>query len=144
MGLTGQFPNARLADKLPKRDRTCLALANHIVEIATGLLKVADGDAFSAEISAAEPDVELEPLALRELAERISNALAMRQPMADRPAAAFFGETTFHAVLERCTWHAAQHTRQLAALLEGLGIEPGRPLAPQDLDGLPVPAGVWD
>lgn len=144
MRLTGQFPKDHLADKLPKRDRTCLALANHIVEIAAGFIEVADGDDFSAEVSAAEPNVELEPLVLRERAERISDALALRVPMADRPVVAFFGETTFHAVLERCTWHAAQHTRQLAALLEDLGTEPKRPLAPQDLDGLPVPAGVWD
>lgn len=144
MALTRQFPRAHWADKLPGRDRTCLALANHIVEIAAGFLAVADGHAFSTEISAATPDVELAPQPLRERARRIADALAASRLTAERSVGAFFGQTTLHAVLERCTWHAAQHTRQLTALLEGLGIEPVRPLVAADLDGLPVPTKVWD
>ena len=144
MSLIQQFPRAHWADTVPGRNRTCLALANHIVEIAAGFLAVADGHAFSAAVSAAEPEVELEPLPLGERAQGIADALAASRLNPQRRVETFFGQTTLHAVLERCAWHGAQHTRQLAALLEGLGIQPERPLAAADLEGLPVPQDVWD
>lgn len=143
MATTRQFPRAHWDDKLPGRERTYLELANHVVEIAAGFLAVVDGHAFSADVSAAVPDVELEPLPLGERAQQVATALAKQTSRAERDVEAFFGQTTRHAVLERCTWHAAQHTRQLAALLEGLGIEPERSLTVADLDGLPVPTDVW-
>jgi len=47
-------------------------------------------------------------------------------------------------VPERTTWHAAQHVRQTAMLLEQFGIAPDRPLTKEDLAGLPVTGKVWD
>jgi len=47
-------------------------------------------------------------------------------------------------VLERTCWHAAQHCRQLMAVLGQLGIEPDGPLGGAELDGLPLPEKVWD
>jgi hypothetical protein len=49
-----------------------------------------------------------------------------------------------HQLLERSTWHSAQHTRQLIAVLERFNIEPDGRLTPEDLDGLPLPAGLWE
>ncbi len=46
MRLASEFPPDRLHDKLPRRDRTCLALANHVVEIAAVFLRVCDGTPF--------------------------------------------------------------------------------------------------
>jgi hypothetical protein len=34
--------------------------------------------------------------------------------------------------------------RQLETLLEGLGIEPDRPLTAADLEGLPLPSEIWE
>ena len=62
----------------------------------------------------------------------------------DDEVATFFGPMTLHAVLERCTWHAVQHVRQQAMLLERLGIAPDRPLGEAEFAGLPLPQGVWD
>lgn len=144
MRLAAQFPPAALATTIPNRDRTCLALANHIVEIAVRYVDVATGHAFDEDASVAIPKQELglSDLALR--AEAIDARLAARPVAAEQRVQAFFGVTTLHAVLERCTWHAAQHTRQLTALLERAGIEPEAPLTAEDLDGLPLPADVWD
>lgn len=142
--LVAQFPERNLADKLPNRDRSLLALANHIVEIVAGYLEVAAGRSFDAAVSAAVPKTELGRAALAVRSRTVAAALAEQHPDAARPVDAFFGATTLHAVLERSAWHAAQHTRQLAMMLEGLGIEPDRPLAAADLEGLPLPAGVWD
>ena len=141
--LLRQFPAANLQDRLPNRDRTCLALANHIVEIAAGYLQVVAGRAFDAELSAAVPAVEYAPQALAERALTVQATLAS-PANPERVVETFFGPTTLHQVLERCAWHAAQHTRQLAMLLLRLGIEPDQPLADADLAGLPVPANVWD
>jgi hypothetical protein len=56
----------------------------------------------------------------------------------------YYGQRTMHDVMERTAWHSAQHTRQLALILETYGIAPADPLSPVDLDGLPVPDEVWD
>jgi len=46
--------------------------------------------------------------------------------------------------MERCTWHSAQHARQIVSLLEGFGIVPNGPLTQEDYAGLPMPAGLWE
>jgi hypothetical protein len=47
-------------------------------------------------------------------------------------------------LLERCTWHSAQHARQIIAVLEGFGIRPDEPLTEKDYAGLPMPKGLWE
>jgi len=56
----------------------------------------------------------------------------------------YYGVQPLHAVLERTTWHVARHARQLESLLELRGVTPAPRLAPVLLDGLPLPADVWD
>jgi hypothetical protein len=56
----------------------------------------------------------------------------------------YYDEQTLHEVLERTTWHSAQHTRQLIVMLESFGIAPDQPLAKADLAGLPLPEKAWD
>ena len=56
----------------------------------------------------------------------------------------YYGERPLHELLERCTWHSAQHARQIIAVLERLGIKPDGPLADSDYAGLPMPKGLWE
>jgi hypothetical protein len=56
----------------------------------------------------------------------------------------YYGDTGAHRVFERCTWHSAQHSRQLVAVLERMGIAPNNPLTPADLAGLPLPERLWE
>jgi glutaredoxin len=56
----------------------------------------------------------------------------------------YYGSRTMHDVLERTAWHAAQHTRQLAFMLESYGVQPNQALTQDELSGLPVPDAVWD
>jgi hypothetical protein len=56
----------------------------------------------------------------------------------------FYGPISLHQLLERSTWHPAQHTRQLMAVLEGFGIAPDGPLSAEDLAGLPLPERLWE
>jgi hypothetical protein len=56
----------------------------------------------------------------------------------------YYGEQPLHHVMERCTWHSAQHARQIIAVLERYGIAPDGPLTADDYAGLPMPAGLWE
>ena len=56
----------------------------------------------------------------------------------------YYGERPLHELLERCTWHSAQHARQIIAVLERLGVKPDRPLVAADYAGLPMPIGLWE
>ena len=56
----------------------------------------------------------------------------------------YYGKQPLHNVLERHTWHPAQHVRQVMMLLREHGIEPDGPLLDADLVGLPMPQKVWD
>ena len=55
----------------------------------------------------------------------------------------YYGAQSAHELLERTVWHAAQHLRQIHALLEDAGAPPREPLDPSLLDRLPLPASVW-
>ncbi len=56
----------------------------------------------------------------------------------------YYGERTAISVLERTTWHAAQHCRQLQAVVENCGIEPDGALGDAELQGLPLPENIYD
>jgi len=74
------------------------------------------------------------------------NAWWQRYP--DRDCSAqmqtYWGTQTVQQVLERTTWHSAQHTRQLMVVLESIGAVIDSPLTQHDLAGLPLPAKAWD
>jgi hypothetical protein len=56
----------------------------------------------------------------------------------------YYGQQTRHQLLERSTWHSAQHVRQLIFILERYGIAPDRPLVAEDLAGLPLPQRLFE
>ena len=56
----------------------------------------------------------------------------------------FFGPCVAHDLLERSTWHSAQHCRQLADVLKRFGIEPDQPLTQDQLAGLPLPERLYE
>jgi uncharacterized damage-inducible protein DinB len=55
----------------------------------------------------------------------------------------YYGAQSAHELLERTVWHAAQHLRQIHALLEDAGAPPPEPLDRSLLVGLPLPQSVW-
>jgi hypothetical protein len=55
----------------------------------------------------------------------------------------YYGPQTGHELLERTTWHALQHVRQIHALLEEAGAPPLEPLDSALLERLPLPKAVW-
>ncbi len=55
----------------------------------------------------------------------------------------YYGPQGGHELLERTTWHAAQHLRQLYVLAGRLGIAPPAPLPTNAFEGLPLPDALW-
>jgi glutaredoxin len=56
----------------------------------------------------------------------------------------YYGPQTLHEVLERTTWHAAQHARQLMVVIESTGRAVDDPLTAEDIANLPLPEKAWD
>ncbi len=56
----------------------------------------------------------------------------------------YYGMQPMTVVFERSTWHSAQHSRQIAHVLERMGMTPDGKLTPQDLAGLPLPERLFE
>ena len=149
--LAAQMPDARLDDELPDRPRSWRVLMHHVFQIPTSFLEAEEhGGPLRYEVMVAEPPDTLRRSAdIVRFGEGVARRFAqwwerVREEPFDVTAAAYFGETTRHELLERTVWHMAQHVRQLASLLERAGIAPDRPLGPEALQGLPLSKAIWD
>ncbi len=138
-------PADRLHDELPGRARSYLSLGNHVVAIGQALLEVLQGAPFDGARGAAEADPLQSPALLTRAAADLADALpgALPPDVAQRTIATFYGPQDLHSVIERCTWHIAQHTRQLDMVLDIVGVD-HPPVATELLRDLPLPMDVWD
>jgi glutaredoxin/uncharacterized damage-inducible protein DinB len=59
------------------------------------------------------------------------------------PVWTYYGDQSAHELLERTTWHAGQHFRQIHGLLSGAGVIPAAALDPALLAKLPMPKALW-
>lgn len=147
--LTEQLPADALEAKLPGRDRTYLGLAYHVPQVVVGFLDAALGGRLTYEHFERRPPDHVRTAAdAARLTRSVSQALAVwwssNQSRLPATVDTYYGVQPLHAVLERTTWHVAQHARQLESLLVLRGVTPAPRLAPVLLDGLPLPADVWD
>lgn len=139
-----QISSGVLIKKLPRRDRTVLELLHHTVEVAqpvTGKIETLETDPANVQ---SESDTPILIADLREAIHRTRREL--KYPLKDWQSTVktYYGPQTRHQILERCTWHIAQHLRQLEHFVtewqpEILGW-------PTDTDyrDLPLPKSVWD
>jgi uncharacterized damage-inducible protein DinB len=127
-------------------NRTLYALSWHVVTIGRVFLLVYE------EVEARVPRVESiktgEDLGAyadetRALLRQWWTEVGIHDPL-ERVVESYQGIQSLLEYLERETWHTAQHTRQVAAMLEQMGITPDRPLTPALLEGLPLPERIWD
>jgi hypothetical protein len=146
-----QFSLEQLNEKvIPNRPRVIRTLCFHVFRIGEAFLEAWDGAEYSQGIADGEPIASLQD----------GNAIAqygaevwkryeswwqgLEDKKLTRVLKTYYGDTSAHRVFERCTWHSAQHCRQLVAVLERMGIQPDRPLTPADLAGLPLPERLWE
>jgi hypothetical protein len=145
------MPDDRLDQEVPNRPRKYRAVAHHMFRICEAFVEVTGGAFFSHGLPGAVPRpqdmVSTAALAVygRGVREQVA---AWWQTAADKSCRetvqTYYGPQRLHEVLERSTWHIAQHTRQWMMLLDMAGIAFERPLGDKDFADLPMPAKVWD
>ena len=141
-----QLPENHLQERAtPGRDRSIRDLAFHIYQIPEAFLEaVENGEQDLPKIYNAKPPANG---GIAEYGRKVEQRL--RRWWAGNPDTSgklqtYYGEQPLHHVLERCTWHSAQHARQIIVVLERLGVRPDGPLTAEDYAGLPMPAGLWE
>ena len=148
-----QIPNARLNERaIDNRDRSIRLLSHHIFRIGEAFLETAiDGVEYWVQLANVPPQdgtyTTAEGIASygNSVIERIENWWTrLDDKSCQQKVKTFYGTPPMHQLFERSTWHSAQHTRQMIAVLERFGIEPDVRLTAEDLAGLPLPEGVWE
>ncbi len=147
-----QFPADRLDQRLiDTRDQSTRHMGYHVFRIGHAFLETAvHGVKDWASVSMEMPPATL--LGGDDVAaygETIKGRLnewwnAQSDKSCASEVTTYTGAQPLRDFLERQTWHSAQHVRQLAAGLEGLGIEPAGRLSAEDLAGLPLPKALWE
>lgn len=149
-----QMPNDRINElAIHNRPRTIRQVGHHLIRIAEAFLEASiDGVEYTMALYQSPPKDGTYTTG-DELARYGDGVIARLQQWWDGldendrscrgKIKTYYGTQTIYVVYERSTWHTAQHTRQLAAVLERFGIEPGGRLTDEDLAGLPMPAELW-
>jgi glutaredoxin len=151
--LIRQIPADKINERvIPNRERTLRLLAHHVFRIGEAFLETAiDGVNYAIQ-HANVPPADGTYTTGREIAEYGDDVIVRLErwwsELADKSGTqtvpTFYGPQPMHQLLERSTWHSAQHARQLTAVLERYGIEPARRLTPQELAGLPLPERLFE
>ena len=147
-----QIPAKRLAERAtPGRDRSIRDLAYHVYQVPDAFLQAVESGVqdLTAVYNAPPPANVTRVDDIRAYGASVAKRLDAWWRRDGGGAASakvetYYGEQPLHHVMERCTWHSAQHARQIIAVLEGFGIKPDRPLTAQDYAGLPIPTGLWE
>ncbi len=145
------MPDDKLDQEVPNRPRPYRAVAHHMFRIPQAFVEAAGGAFFSHGLASAvarpEDIASIAGLAAYGSGVR-DEVAAWWQGTADKSCQAtiqtYYGPQKLHEVLERSTWHIAQHDRQWMMLLEMAGIAFERPLGDKDFADLPMPKKVWD
>ncbi len=151
--LIRQLPDERLNELvIPNRPRSIRLMSHHVFRIGEAFLETAvDGVEYATQLANVAPKDGT--FTTGEEIARYGDTVIVRlekwwNGLADRSCQqkvkTFFGMQPIHMLYERSTWHSAQHTRQLAAVLERFGIAPNGPLTATDLAGLPLPERLWE
>jgi glutaredoxin len=147
-----QIPADRLEQRAtPGRDRSIRALAYHIFQVPDAFLQCAlDGNEQIAIVYNGPVPPQVQSVAdIRDYGASITKRLqGWWAAQSDKTCAGslrtYYGDQPLHHVLERSTWHSAQHTRQIMSVLESFGVQPNGPLTAKDYAGLPMPDGLWE
>ena len=149
--LVQQVPIDKMAERvIPNRPRLIRPFLYHIFRIGESFLIAYEGKQYSNTLANAEPPESLHtPAEIAAYGGRVREQLThWWSSTADRGLEkridTYYGVQVAHDVFERTTWHSAQHSRQLAAVLQRFGIEPEQPSTPAQTAGLPLPEGLWE
>lgn len=145
-----QMPAQALERQLPNRPRSYRVLLHHVFQIPAAFVDAMEGGSLTYENMTAEPPPDLRTTdAIAGFGGKVRRRVAAWwSGLADRSGRqqvnTYYGVQPMHEVLERTTWHSAQHARQVMSLLEQQGIAPDGPLGAAELQSLPLPQKLWD
>jgi glutaredoxin/uncharacterized damage-inducible protein DinB len=149
LGLIAQIPEDQLHGyPIEKRPRTLANLAYHIFQVPEGVMAMTEGrtldsrdydNAIYDHLTTVDQILDY----ARGVVEQHRQWWARSDQTAQKRIATYYGDQPLHQILERGTWHSAQHTRQLNHVLDGFGIALARPIDPEAYDGLPMPKAIW-
>jgi hypothetical protein len=148
-----QMPAGLLSERpVADRDRSTGTLAHHVFRVAEAFLDtVTSGGEYAEQMANLPPPrgVGGSAAAIAEYGDRVLDRLETWRRQIEggscrERVVTYYGPQTVHQLLERSTWHSAQHVRQLIAVLDRCGIEPDGRLTTQDLAGLPLPERLFE
>jgi hypothetical protein len=147
--LVRRIPDERMEWTPPERNRPLADLGFHVFRLSLGFIEAMDRGDFPATVHA-----ELAPTDLR-----TGDALARYGALVrarisgwfegagsdefSHMVQAYWGPIVAHDFLERTTWHAAQHLRQLYILAGRIDVKPERPEPTELYKDLPLPTAIW-
>lgn len=145
-----QFPADRIDEPvIPNRERVIRTLCFHVFRIGEAFLETWDGADYSEKMA---DNVPADTMTGEDIARYGASVwkryeswwAGLDDRTLSRKLKTYYGDTEASKVFERCTWHSAQHCRQLVFVLERMDIQADRPLTPQDLAGLPLPERLFE
>ncbi len=142
-----QIPRAHLGMKAPGRDRTVHQLGFHVFRVAASFVDTREQGHLSEQWFEESPPTEMaDGGAVAVYGEEVRHRLTAyvrHSGWCDGTVSTYYGPQSAHDFMERTTWHAAQHLRQIYWFLDRMGVAADSPLTDADLDGLPIPVDVW-
>jgi DinB superfamily len=142
-------PDRHMNWRPPERNRTLRNLGYHVFRLSLAFVDGMDMGEFPESwlLDEAPDDLPDGPAIARYGAlvrGRVSGWFEGASPSEfQRVIKVYYGPQSGHDLLERTTWHAAQHLRQLYVLAERLDITPPVPMPVDAFKGLPLPDALW-
>lgn len=152
LNLIDQIPSSQFKAKLPNSPRSFDELTVHIFQIAHAYVECMEKNRRlegNDYLPLVPPFADTQK-ALRDYCEGLKHRFDLWWQRAGArtdyttDADVNYGKQTVHEFLERTTWHAGQHTRQLQAVVESLGLIPNTLITEETLADLPMPANIYD
>jgi hypothetical protein len=143
------LPAERMGWKPPERDRALGDLAFHVFRVGSSFADAMDrGELPEGWFGELAPPDFVDGGDLARYGALVRARLngwfeGAADPEFDRVVNCYYGPQGAHEFLERTTWHAAQHLRQLHVLYARIGLTPPVPLDTALLEKLPLPESIW-
>jgi hypothetical protein len=143
------IPDERMEWTPPERNRPLADLGFHVFRLSLGFVEGVDRATFPETVHTEKAPADL----------RTGDAVArygalVRARLSGWFAGAggdeftqtvetYWGPVIAHDLLERTTWHAAQHMRQLYILAARIDVKPPSPEPTELYKDLPLPSAIW-
>jgi hypothetical protein len=142
-----QIPREHLGMKAPGRDRTVRQLGYHVFRLSAAFVDTREQGHLPDGVFEEKAPAEMaDGDAIARYGHTVRRRLAeyhARPGWCDGTVSTYYGPQSAHDFMERTTWHAAQHLRQIYWFLDRMGVRADSPLTDADLEGLPIPRDVW-